>query len=103
MAQSLPEVAATLRTAGAIVARVRTALPQVALAGDAFGADAPGSLGAAGARLHELWQIAVDARVAEAGDMAEILDQAAQTVAQTALRYAEAERQAGQGWTEPSP
>jgi hypothetical protein len=100
MTQSLAEVAAMLRTAGATVARVRTALPQAALAGDAFSADAPGALGAAGARLHELWRVAVDARVAEACEMAERLDEAAGMVAGTALRYEDAEHQARQGWTE---
>ena len=102
MTQSLSEVAAALRTAGATVARVRIALPQAALAGDAFGADADGALGAVGARLHGLWQIAVDARLAEASELAERLDEAAQTVAATALRYADAEHHARQGWMEAS-
>jgi hypothetical protein len=100
MTQSLPEVAATLRTAGAVVARVRTALPQATLAGDAFGADAPGTLGAVGADLHELWRSAVDARVAEATEFAEKVAVAAQTVARTSARYADAEHEARQGWTE---
>jgi hypothetical protein len=102
MTQSLSEVAAALRTAGAIVARVRTALPQAVLARDTFGADADGALGAVGARLHELWQVALDARVGEASGMAEQLYGTAQTVAATALRYADAEHLARQGWTEGS-
>ena len=102
MTQSLSEVAAALRTAGAMVARVRTALPEAALARDAFGADAGGGLGAVGGRLHALWQAAVDARVAEASELAGELEDAAQTVAVTAARYSDIEQRTRQGWMEAS-
>jgi hypothetical protein len=100
MTQSLSDVAAALRAASATVAGARGSLMQAALGLDVFGGGAVGQPGRVGVRLHQLWAAALEARMAEAADMAERLDDAAHAVVLTSQRYAEAEQATQQGWAE---
>jgi hypothetical protein len=98
MTQSLAEVAASLRASEATVEHGRAAIARVALSPDAFGAHATGRLGAVGAQLQQLWEAALDDRLAEASDMVGRLDEAADAIGTAAGRYLDAEQTTRPGW-----
>jgi hypothetical protein len=102
MTQSLTEVAASLRAAADTVARVRTGFARAPLGPDVFGAHATGRLGTVGAQLSQVFQSALDDRVAEATDMIDRLNEAAYAIGVSAQRYADVEHSTHQGWGEGS-
>jgi ABC-type transporter Mla subunit MlaD len=102
MTQALADAAANLRAAADTVARVRTAIPRAALGPDAFGADATGRLGTLGAQLSQVWESALDDRVAEASAMVDRLNEVAHAIGLSAQRYADVEHATRHAWGEGS-
>ena len=102
MTQSLSDAAANLRAAADTVARVRAAIPRAALGPDAFGASASGRLGTVVAQLSQVWERALDDRVAEASAMVERLNEVAYAIGLSAQRYADVEHATRHRWGEGS-
>jgi hypothetical protein len=103
MTRTLADAAANLQAAADTVARVRVAIARAAPGRAAFAADATGRLGTLGAQLNQVWESALDDRVAEASAMADRLHEVAHAIGLSAQRYAEAEHATHQGWGEGSP
>jgi hypothetical protein len=84
----LHRLAARLETAGSAVTAAAGGLDRLREAPRAFGADAPGRIGALARELHAQWTAAIGSRRAEAGRAAERLTELAGGLRTAAEAYA---------------